>query len=426
MNTRALAAKSILDILEKKYSLLTLDSKLCKLNISDQDKSFVKLLCYEFFRNFYSLKKIIDSLISKKTKFKAKVLIMLGALQIFEINQPLYASINETVSACKSLKILWAKKLVNGVLREISRDIDLLTQNYNNYKKIDMPNWLVDMLKKQYHDNYFDIIKASNSKANMFIRLNESKDTKVVLDYFEKNQIVYADTELKNCLKLDKAIDVKSNKLFQQGYFTIQDLSAQYMGHIIKPSNNDKILDACAAPGGKTTQVLELAPKAQITAIDVIDKRLELLKDNVNRISPNKSIDILKHDLTEAFTGKFDKIILDAPCSALGTIKRNPDIKILRTVKDIEDIQALQNKILQNLWNNNLEGNGYLLYITCSILKQENQDQIKSFIEKNQNAEIAKIEILKKYKIDIGYQIPPSINKGDGFYYCLLKKVSYP
>lgn len=425
MNTRAITAKVILDILDNKHSLLTLDSKLSNYNLTEQDKAFIKLLCYEFFRNFYSLEKIVENLISQKTKIKARVLIMLGTLQIFEINQPHYASINETVSACKDLKILWAKKLVNGVLRKITREIDSLAQEYNNHKNTDMPAWLIDILKKQYPENYLEIIKASNSKADMFIRLNQSKDTNVILDYSEKNQISYFETELKNCLKLDKAIDVKNNQLFKQGYFTIQDISAQYMGHILNPSNEDVILDACAAPGGKTTQILELAPKAKVTAIDIIDKRLELLKDNVDRVSPDSLVNILKHDLTKPLTNKFNKIILDAPCSALGTIKRNPDIKVLRTFKDIEDIQILQNEILQNLWDNNLEDNGYLLYITCSILEQENQVQIKSFIEKNQNARVIDIELLKEYKTEVGYQILPSADKGDGFYYCLLKKVTY-
>lgn len=422
MNTRAIAAKSILDILDKKYSLLTLDSKLINYDLSDKDKSFIKLLCYEFFRNYYSLDKVISEFISKSTKLKAKILMMLGVLQIFKINQPHYASINETVSACKSLKILWAKKLVNGVLRKISRELEIQLQKYNKFKSTDMPNWLIEVLKQQYPNNYLDIIKASNSKADMFIRLNVSKNTNTVFEFLEKNRIPYKETELINCLKLDKAIDVKNNKLFQQGYFTVQDISAQYMGHIIKPSNHDKILDACAAPGGKTTHILDLAPESSITAIDIIDKRLDLLKSNIARVAPKNSVNVLKHDLTIPFKDKFNKIILDAPCSALGTIKRNPDIKILRSAKDIEDINILQKNILQNLWDNNLENNGYLLYITCSILKQENQDQIASFIKSNKNAKVIDIDVLENYKIELGYQLLPSVDKGDGFYYCLIKK----
>lgn len=124
MNTRAVAAKTILDILDNKYSLLTIEQKLLSHNLSEQDKSFVKLLCYEFFRNYYSLDKIAGLYLKQKTKIKAKVLIMLGALQIFEIKQPYYAIINETVAACKNLKIIWATKLINRILREITRNLE--------------------------------------------------------------------------------------------------------------------------------------------------------------------------------------------------------------------------------------------------------------------------------------------------------------
>ncbi|APC91181.1 MULTISPECIES: 16S rRNA (cytosine(967)-C(5))-methyltransferase RsmB [Francisella] len=422
MNTRAIAAKTILDILDSKYSLLTLEQKLLSQNLSEQNKSFVKLLCYEFFRNYYSLENIAVLHLTQKTKAKAKVLIMLGALQIFEIKQPYYASINETVAACKDLKITWAKKLINGILRKIIRNIQDMTNIYNQSKLIDMPKWLSDTLKKQYPKHYLAIAQAINAKADMFIRLNQTKDSNKVLDYFKLNKITYSFTDLKNCIKLDQAIDVKHNQLFQQGYFTIQDISAQYAGHIIKANNEDKILDACAAPGGKTSHILECAPQANITAIDIIDKRLELLKENLARLSKDNHVNVLKHDLILPLAGKFNKIILDTPCSALGTIKRNPDIKVLRKPEDIQTIKALQSKILDNLWNNNLTNNGYLLYITCSILEEENQQQIKDFLIKNNDSEIITIDILEKYKTDCGYQILPSHQGGDGFFYCLLKK----
>lgn len=424
MNTRAVAAKSILDIIDNRYSLLTIEHKLIEYNLSDKDKSFVKLLCYEFFRNYYSLENVASLYLAEKTKLKAKILVILGILQIFEINQPHYASINETVAACKNLKILWAKKLVNSVLRQIVRDLEDITPNYTEHKTHDLAQWLSNMLKEQYPIDYQKIAKAVNSKADMFIRLNEAKDPQYVIDYFDKNNISYSKTELKNCIKLDKAIDVKNNTLFQQGYFSVQDISAQYMGHIINVQNNDIILDACAAPGGKTTHILELAPQAKITAIDIIDKRLELLKENVTRIAKNNHVNVIKHDLTQPLAGQYNKIILDAPCSALGILKRNPDIKVLRKPQDIKSIQTLQTQILDNLWSNNLLTNGYLLYITCSILQQENQLQIKNFLSRHKDAEIIEIKILENYKTDYGYQILPTENKGDGFYYCLIKKIS--
>ncbi|AJC48778.1 16S rRNA (cytosine(967)-C(5))-methyltransferase RsmB [Allofrancisella guangzhouensis] len=423
MNTRAIAVKSITDVLANKYSLLTIDYRLSQLQITDQDKSFIKLLCYEFFRNYYSIEKITQIVINKNTKSNIKTLIMLGILQLLEINQPHYATINETVNACKDLKVIWAKKLVNGVLRNILRNIEQIKIEYLEYKLTDIPNWITNVFKEQYPKLHLKIAKGINSKANMFIRLNSSKDPRIVTNHLKENDIIFSTTKVENCIKLETAIDIQKNQLFHNGYFTVQDISAQYAGWIIDPKGTDNILDACAAPGGKTTHLIELNPETKITAVDILDKRLELLKSNITRINPSNNISIVKHDLSKPFNGKFNKIVFDAPCSALGTIKRNPDIKLLRKPKDIENIQQLQQQILQNLWDNNLEENGYLLYITCSILKQENQDQIKRFLKNNHDAKIEKILLLEEYKTDFGYQILPFEENGDGFYYCLIRKL---
>ncbi len=422
MNTRTLAAKSIIDILNNKHSLLTLDNKLSKLEISASDKSFTKLLCYEFFRNYYSLEKVINEYNTSKTKNNVKILLMLGLLQILKINQPSYASINETVNTCIDLKLIWAKKLVNGVLRNISRDIDSVQLKFDNYSQVDLPEWLIDSIKEQYPKKLLSISSNLNQHADMFIRLNKSKEPQQVVNYLNDTRISYSQTELKNSIKLDGAIDVKNNNLFNKGFFTVQDLSAQYAGWIINPQDDDTILDACAAPGGKTSHILELNPKTKITAIDLFDKRLELLKSNLKRVDENNCVTILKHDITTTLNGKFNKIILDAPCTAIGTLRRNPDIKVLRKPNDVDSIQELQQIILQNLWDNNLEEKGYLLYITCSILWQENKMQILSFLAKNKNTKVIEINSLEKYKSDCGYQILPQENSGDGFYYCLLRK----
>lgn len=423
MNTRSLAAKSIIDIIDNKHSLLTLDNKLSKLEISASDKSFTKLLCYEFFRNYYSLEKVVAEYTAPKTKNSVKVLVMLGLLQILKINQPSYASINETVNACKDLKLIWAKKLVNGVLRNISRNIEAVQLKFENYSKVDLPDWLIETIKSQYPKKLVEISSNLNHQADMFIRLNKSKDPKQVIDYLNDNDVSYSHTELENSLRLDSAIDVKNNDLFNKGFFTVQDLSAQYAGAIINPQDDDVILDACAAPGGKTTHILELNPKTKITAIDIVDKRLELLESNLKRVDASHAVTTLKHDLTKVFDTKFNKIVLDAPCSAIGTLRRNPDIKVLRSAKDVANIQKLQQTILQNLWDNNLVESGYMLYITCSILRAENQDQILSFLDNNTNAKIVDINILEEDKTDCGYQILPQEHQGDGFYYCLLQKI---
>ncbi|MFC4892065.1 16S rRNA (cytosine(967)-C(5))-methyltransferase RsmB [Pseudofrancisella aestuarii] len=421
MNTRAIACEYILDILAKKNTLLTLDKKLKKLNLNAQDNSFIKALCYDFFRNYFSLEKVVDKYTSKKTKPIIKVLIMLGVLQLLEMSQPNYATINETVNACKKLKITWATKLVNAVLRQVLRDIEEIKKAFIDYKKSDLPEWLCNKIKHQYPDNYQEILTQSNKKAPMFIRINNQKDKQEVINFLNHEGISFQNTCLANCIKLETPLNIENNDLFNKGYFTIQDMSAQYAGHIINPENEERILDACAAPGGKATHLLEIDPSIHLTAIDIIDTRLQLLKDNISRISDTK-IEIKKHDLTQKLVGSFDKIILDAPCSAIGVIRRNPDIKISRSLEDVKNILDIQIKILQNLWNN-LNSNGYLLYITCSILEEENEKQIEKFLQLTPDAQIENINTLSEYKKKFGYQILPSEKQGDGFYYCLIHRV---
>lgn len=421
MNTRAIACEYILDILAKKNTLLTLDKKLKKLDLGSQDSSFIKALCYDFFRNYFSLEKIVNKYTSDKTKINVKVLIMLGTLQLLEMSQPNYAAINETVNACKKLKVTWATKLVNAVLRQILRDFEIIKQDFLEYKKTDLPEWLCSKIKSQYPNDYQEILIQSNKKAPMFIRLNNQKNKQEVIDFLNQNNLSFQQTSLTDCIRLDTPLNIENNDLFNKGYFTIQDISAQYAGYIINPQNEERILDACAAPGGKTTHLLEINSNIHLTAIDIIDTRLQLLKNNISRIS-DKEVEIKKHDLTQKLVGNFDKIILDAPCSAIGVIRRNPDIKVSRSSEDVKNILDIQSKILQNLWNN-LNTSGYLLYITCSILEEENENQIEKFLQSTPDAKVKNINALSKYKKKFGYQILPSENQGDGFYYCLIHRL---
>ena len=423
MNTRTISYSIIIDIIQENTSLLTLDSKLNKLDISNKEKAFIKAICYNFFRYYFSLEKIISQFIKPKTKKNIKIILMLGTLQILIMKQPSYAVINETVNIAKNKKLNWACGLINATLRKILSSKESLEKEISELSKNDLPEWFIGKIKKHYPSLYQNIFIQSNLHAPMFIRVKE-KHLNYIQNFLNDNNINYfQQADLKTCLLLDKPIDVVNNDLFKKGYFSIQDKSAQYAGHILKLEDNEKILDACSAPGGKATHLLEINPDINLTAMDFVDKRLSLLKENINRVHKSAKVNILKQDLTKSFNGKFNKILLDAPCSALGVIRRNPDIKILRNPDEIKNIVNIQSNILQNLWDNNLEVNGQLLYITCSILVEENKKQIENFIFKNKNAKVEKIELLKEYKDNMGgYQILPNENSGDGFYYCLLSK----
>ena len=234
-------------------------------------------------------------------------------------------------------------------------------------------------------------------------------------------------------IKLTASQKVQSLPHFQDGFVSVQDRHAQLCGHILKTLDlpkNLRLLDACTAPGGKLAQLLELSNDVfhveHITALDNDEKRLNRVHDNLTRLVLADGAKVICADATNYRTDvSFDVIVLDAPCSATGVIRRYPDIALLRTEQDVIQTVALQADILQNLWQNLMVG-GYLLYITCSLLKIENEKQILNFLANTPNAKAVDfgLNLPSQIKQTVGYQcLPLSDDDGDGFYYALLQKV---
>ena len=193
---------------------------------------------------------------------------------------------------------------------------------------------------------------------------------------------------------LEKPVSVYDLPDFDNGSCYVQDASAQLAAHLLAPEKPDRILDACSAPGGKTIHLCELAPKSSVVALDSDESRLERVQENLQRFNID-TVEILQGNAQQQdwWDGKlFDKILLDAPCSATGVIRRHPDIKLLRKPKDIKNLVNLQAQILANLWQM-LKPDGVLLYATCSILKSENEDQITHFLESHPDAEEIKTNL---------------------------------
>ena len=203
---------------------------------------------------------------------------------------------------------------------------------------------------------------------------------------------------------------------FEDGWSTVQDVSAQGCAELLSPINGENILDLCAAPGGKTTHILELAPKAHVLAVDIDDARLKRVKENLQRLKQHATV--IQGDGTKpeewAKDQLFDRILLDAPCSATGVIRRHPDIKWLRRDSDIQELSQLQAQILEAVWSY-LKPGGTLVYATCSIMPEENSQQIKHFLSKHVDARI-------NDGTELGLQILPSATGGDGFFYARLLK----
>ncbi|SMM98075.1 Ribosomal RNA small subunit methyltransferase B [uncultured Candidatus Thioglobus sp.] len=409
-NLRIIALNAICSVVLEKKSLSAFV-------YPEEVSALTKSLVFGTLRFYHQLNDIVSSLLKhslEKEDLDIHCLMLLGTYQLLYSNIAEHASIYETVNIAEELDKPWAKKLVNAILRQVQRDKEkLLAQTHYSH-----PTWLLKKIKKYYPNDFEQIFTQNNTQAPMTLRLHPNFHNQALLD-IKQGLIMQTAPQ---ALILDEAMDVYEIKDFDQGSCFVQDASAQLAAPLLDPKDGELILDACCAPGGKTTHLSELAPNATIIALDNNQQRLERVKENIERFTI-KNISILQGNAQtqDWWDGQlFDKILLDAPCSATGVIRRHPDIKLLRKPKDISNLVVLQQQILENLWQM-LKPNGTLLYATCSILKNENEEQIAKFLASHTDAKEVNIDLDWGFKATHGRQQIPSHN-WDGFYYAKLEK----
>lgn len=418
--------------------------------INPNDMPKVQAYCYNILRRYEFYQFIVNSLLDKKLKNKDQDiyhLIMSGVMLLNEGNLPEHAAINETVNVTKKSKKSWSKNLVNALLRRYQREQQSLhsaaAKNISSHYCC--PEWLLTRIQKAYPDateattQWQEILQANLCHPPMTLRVNQLVNTRD--EYLnllkEKNIPASACPLTRNGILLEQAVNVEQLPLFKEGAISVQDSAAQLCAQFLKPAINENILDACAAPGGKTLHLLESCPKlGHLTAIDVSAKRLERVQENIERIAPalKSKITLVAADAGDIQqwwdTKPFDRILLDAPCSATGVIRRHPDIKRLREASDIDALIETQKNLLNNLWPT-LKPGGILLYATCSILPEENTQQIKHFLSTHNDAQSIDFDVSLGKNTEYGMQLLPTVesdknsnNKGnsDGFFYCLLQK----
>ena len=429
LSTRAIAANLILQVLDEGKSLSALIPEV-QLSVKAQDLPLLQEICFGVCRVLPLLEQIIKRLVDKPLKGKTRIvhcLLLVGLYQLLYMRVPAHAAVDEVVNATKSLKSDSFRGLVNAVLRRFLREQDEILAIIDKNWQTLHPEWFVNKLKKAY-PNWCEIIEANNQKPPMWLRVNSQKNSLETYRTLLEEQGVYSKTSHHpNALCLDIPIAVQKLLHFEEGAVTVQDLSAQWAATLLEPKNEEWILDACAAPGGKTTHILELAPQANVIALDVESHRLKRVEENLERLNQQAIVvcgDASQPDEWLAEIGKsavkFDRILLDAPCSATGVIRRHPDIKWLRKEADIAQLVELQKKILSALWEK-LKPNGVLLYATCSVLPEENCEQIQAFLNAHADAELLSLPFSDD-KSAVGFQFIPQPNGGDGFYYAKLRK----
>lgn len=422
-NQRAQIAKIFADILVKGT---TLDDALLRHEATHDP--FIKAHSYGLCRWFYPLSTIANSLLTKPLKDKdadVYALILLGLHQIYHSEIKSHALVSETVEAAHALGKHWAKGLINACLRRTLREKEILLEKTQQKEtsRYAHSQWIIDHLKKSWPNDWQIILEANNQQAPMTLRINAKRLNEVpkILPWLSENAIKISET----IFNLNTPLSVNDIPGFAEGIISIQDQASQYVAPLLPLQPGDFVLDACSAPGGKTGHLLEKEPNIHLTALDISETRLQKVKQNVERLKRKSDVTLMAADASETstwFRGTlFDKILIDAPCSGTGVIRRHPDIKLLRRKSDLESFAEQQKKLLNALWPL-LKKEGLLLYTTCSVMPEENEQVIENFLTLHSDAQTETIQLPIGFAQKYGWQCFPQIHRHDGFYYCLLSK----
>ncbi|NVK23778.1 MAG: 16S rRNA (cytosine(967)-C(5))-methyltransferase RsmB [Gammaproteobacteria bacterium] len=425
-NVRAEAAKCLLQVLDKGLSLSDVLPK-AQSRVDEKDTALLQEICFGVLRFFPSYDNITNQLLSKKLKGKQRVfhhLIIVGLYQLDKMRVPEHAAVAETVQAVIALKAPGLKGLVNACLRKYTREkIELESSLNNPVCQWSHPSWFIKRVQTAYPDNWQQVLDQNLARSPMWLRVHTNNvSVEHFIDALSAANIGFEQPLLsQTAILLEKPTPVEKLPGFEQGWFTVQDGAAQHAALLLEPKNNETILDACTAPGGKACHILDLAT-CHLYAADIDENRLARVEQNLARLGADATLICgnLSDDDVLAEMPMFDRILLDAPCSATGVIRRHPDIKWLRRNEDIEQLANLQKQILDKLWQK-LNVGGTLLYATCSILPDENKQQMTRFLKENPNASLNSINENETID-DPGWQILPGEHNMDGFFYCRISK----
>lgn len=444
-NPREIALKILYEVdVKNAYSNISLKQHLKDTSLKSVDRALVTQLVYGVIKN----KSRIDWILSNFSKTPIRKMspwvlniLRLGIYQIVYLDKiPQSASVNESVKLGKKYGHKKIGGFINAILRNIIRapekdlqpdkkdGIDFMAIHYSH------PKWLVEKWVKEFGVDFtINLLKKNNEAPCISIRTNTLKISREKLLQLLREDGILAE-EGKWCpeaIIVKHISNIQQNQYFQKGFFQVQDQSSMLVGHVLDPQAGQSVLDACAAPGGKTTHIAQkMNNKGKIIARDIYDHKLSLMKDSMDRlgISNIKLENFNALDLDLNLIDQVDKVLLDAPCSGLGIIRRKPDLKWNKNLEDISAITSLQFKILENVAHY-VKKDGTIVYSTCTINPEENLDLIKSFLDQNPSFQLVPITPISKkmekhQEIQKGYlQVFPNIDEIDGFFISKMQRV---
>lgn len=420
-NARLVAVKALMKInRDKAYSNITLDKFFADYDLDNKDKSLATALVY----GVLDRKITLDYIISKFSKIPLKKIspmtieaIRIGVYQIYFLERiPESAAVNESVNIIKRSKEGRNSGFVNAVLRNAIRNPLSLPDGTSNKElsvKYSCPEWIIESFKTDYGtENTVKLLEESLLSPPVIIRVNTSKiTTDELMVLLENSGVKSQKTDISAALKIEGGIDIKNNEYYKKGFFYVQDLASQTAVSKLEVKPFEKVLDICAAPGGKSfLMALLMENKGEVVSSDLYEHRVDLIKRSSKRLG----LDIIKPVVSDATKNNaelkdFDAVLCDVPCSGLGVLRRKPEIKYKET-EDFVEIEQIQRQILNNS-SIYLKSGGRILYSTCTLRKAENEDMIKEFLNKNPD-----------FTLVYEHTFMPHIDNTDGFYCALIKK----
>jgi len=431
-NPRAIAARQLAEVIFRGRAFDT--DALSTQKIDPRDIGLTKEICFGTLRHFYLLDALLKPFLKKPLSKKDSdihALLLAGLYQLRFMQTPQHAAINSSVEACVELDKPWAKGLVNAVLRNLVRsrlhmsgefgDVPIPVAQHDSH-----PGWLYKQLQHDWPGQFQQVIDYNNSPPPMTLRL----DTKAIkltefLDQLDRNGIAAKPNDIcGSAITLEQPVPASRIPLFDNGTVSIQDAGAQLAAGLLDLEPGLRVLDACAAPGGKSVHILQLQPGVQLTSLDNQASRLAKLENDVKRCRLS-AVQLVCADAANPaawWNGElFDRILVDAPCSGTGIISHHPDIKLLRRPGDMSKFAHQQSNLLYELWPL-LKHGGKLLYCTCSILKEENEQVVSHFLEQHPDAALDVQNLPNATDTGHGYQLLPNRGKNGGFFFARLSK----
>ena len=438
MKSRKLARQIIQRVLEEgAYSNLVLSNELNNIDIEDKDKGLITEIVYGTLRRKRTLDVLIGNFVKDINLIDTTVLNILrvAIYQMYFLDKiPEYAACNEAVEEAKEVS-LEASKLVNGILRNYIKDEKEIVVPGNRIDelayKFSFQPWMIRLFIKQYgEERSMKLMAGLNETPKITVRVNEFKAE--YDEVYEKLEEIGYNIEdgyaCPEAIAIKGGKGIEDNQLFKEGLITVQDESAMLVAPLLDLKEGDKVLDLCAAPGGKTTHIAELlANSGEVLAFDLHENKLSLIEENAKRLGLNnivcKAMDATK--LNSDYISYGDKVLIDVPCSGLGIIRKKPEIKWNKTRQQLKDLVPIQREIMENAWQY-LKPGGTLVYSTCTLNKEENEENLKWFLSKHNDAEIEKIYIGNNnnfiYNGDGSLTILPN-DSMDGFFIGKIKKI---